>query len=153
MGRPRKNQLALQLKSDDYPPAIMTPTSKHIGVPQAGPWVMPKTVELGVMDEEDYFTSMKDMTVINLSRDFKRRFGVFGDSVYKEMVCALKTVLWAHLKADFPNANPVINIILPRVDLGIAITGCPEAGYLNDQRVLQERLDEACRCLALAIRA
>ncbi len=115
-------------------------------------WSWTNTLELCTVDSRNTDVELVDnMMVVSISREFKRRFGVLGDTIYKELICALKTVIWVHLKTDFPNSNPAINIILPLVDLGITVSNNPESTYLRDQRVMQEWVDKACQVFAEAI--
>lgn len=146
MARPRKNAAYSPTKSNlNMQPSISNRTQRD--------WSWENTLELCALDSQNEDVAFIDnLIVVSISREFKRRFSILGDAVYKEIICALKTVMWTHMKTDFPNSNPIINIILPQIDFGITINNVPESTYLCDQRIMQERLDEACRMLAQAIR-
>lgn len=149
MSRPRKNSVIQ--KTEKYSPSAVPAPQQQIQQPNPNSWNNPKIMELGTMDSEDYFYSLQDTFLVSMSRDFKRRFNIFGESTYKELVCALKTILWIQLMSDFPQTNLNINIILPNIDFGVAITTSSELKHLIDQRFLQERLDQACQSLAAAV--
>lgn len=113
----------------------------------ADEWATPGAARMGMQFGGDNFKAIDDITIVSMSRDYKRRLGQMGDGIFREAVASLRMILWTRLKTDFPEMSVAVNIILPRADFGIIVGAGENHAYANDQRVLQKRLDDACQGL------
>lgn len=121
--------------------------SEAAPVEPPAPWVQAEAVKIGIQGK-DGFRAMHNMSVLGISREYRRRFAALGEQVFCEVVFSLRTIMWCRLKADFPGCLVTMEIVQPSGDLCVTVDKSPGHEYLSNPRVLQARLDDACAKLA-----
>ncbi len=110
-----------------------------------GPWSMPEAVTVGIQGR-DGFKPMNGMVILNLSREYRRRFTGLGEDMFCGSVAAIRTIMLCRVKDDCPApaCSVAIEIIRPHGDFCVTVDGDSGGAYLDDPRALQRCLDDAC---------
>ncbi len=109
----------------------------------SGAWDMAGVVTVGIQGK-DGFRAMDNMTVLSLSREYRRRFSEMGEEMFCAAVLAIRTILLCRAKIDSLDCPLAVEIIQHRGDLCVTVDKRSGGAYLDDPRALQRQLDDAC---------
>lgn len=150
----RENKSKLHQKTGDKALAKLVGDAPPVAHPEAAdataPWVHSDAVRIGVQGR-DGFMAMSNMLILNISREYRRRFAALGEAAFCEAVFAVRTVMLCRARMDFPDCRLGAEIVQPAGDLCVVVNEGPGGEYLADPRVLQGRLDDACARFAACL--
>ncbi len=107
------------------------------------PWIQPGVVSVGIQGP-DGFRALQNMSILSISREYRRRFAALGEQAFCEVIVAIRTIMLSRARVDFGDDRFTMEIIQPRGDFCVTVHEDTGGDYLEDPRALQRQLDDAC---------